>query len=173
MRGLGIDPGFTGALALVDRVGGKLKFVEGFDVPVVGEASRKRVAIVEVARWLEEHLPIDFVVVEAARLRAPVNATSGGAYMLCAGYLEAMVRLAGFEPYMVEPQSWKAKMGLKLERIKDESYGARKKRAKSLSRSVALRLLPGASTVIDRPGDHNRAEAMLLAIRGFDLHPMV
>lgn len=161
-RFLGVDPGVSGALAIVDRVGTKLKFVAVTDVVMVGEDSRQRVDIDVLARWLDSYMPIDDAIIEAARLRPPLRATSGGTYMMCAGYLECLVKLAGLKPKLIEPQVWKKTTGLQPVKVKGEAADKRARRAKQMALAKARRIFPDAE--LDQHQHHNRAEALLLAV---------
>lgn len=154
---IGVDPGLTGALALLDSERGLLDVQ---DVPTCpnGTASgsmRRWVDAEELRgilaswslRWefAREH-------VEAA-IERPIPMPSLPAQTIAAqfdtlGVLRASLQARQIAPVMVEPRVWKTRYGLA--------------RDKEASREVAVRLHAGAAPWVRRKRDHNRAEAILI-----------
>lgn len=172
MRALGIDPGSTdGGLAIVDRVAGRpLRLVDAIDIPTLGELAKKRVDVLAVARWLDQHAPIDIGVIERVGLMPDQDVGTGTVFMRSVGHLEAVIMLAEirFEP--VETVSWKKAFGLhNPPKIEGEKIGRRKTRLKEASRQKAIMMFPQAHSLLARKCDHGRAEAALIATFGIKL----
>ena len=110
---IGVDPGFSGALArvAVDRLGFET-LDASLRMPVDKTRWGKLVAVHALARWLREY-PADVAVIEHAQAMPKQGVSSGYNYGRAVGALEAAVRLAGPERIeWVTPQRWKRKMGL-------------------------------------------------------------
>lgn len=152
---VGIDPGVTGAIALLDSsgTGGGIAV---YDMPTMlrGRTSKKQqVNAAELARIVRDCAP-DLAVVEQVNAMPRVGAKAGmGAasafnfghsFGVVCGVLAAL----GIETHYVTPQVWKKRAGLK---------GS----DKEASRMRAVALWPQAS--LARKKDSGRAEALLIA----------
>jgi hypothetical protein len=152
---LGVDPGITGALSIVDCAPGRTPaLVSCIDVPVAGEGAKKRVAVGKLSEWLDKHdANIKVAYIERAQAMPDQGSSSGFLYGRCVGALEATVLLHGIPLRTAEPSVWKRAMGLS-------------KQGKPASLANARLLVTGSSEALTRAGDHNRAESMLIAVWG-------
>jgi hypothetical protein len=159
---IGIDPGTTGALAVIDHNIDDSRRVEVQDLPtmaVKGNTKRKhrkvdgRALMLMLSdirqRWgLGE--PITFAV-EDVRFLAP-GLAGGSAIASLAhsrGVIEGVITACGYRCEWVDAQRWKKRYGL----TSDKHAGL----------VCARRLFPGALESLKLAKHHNRAEALLIA----------
>ena len=147
MKVLGIDPGLSGGLAVVE--GGRLLGV--IDVPTTGEKAKRRVHVAGVLAFLQKHCP-DHAVIERAQSMPEQGSSSGFIYGRAVGALEAIVEGMQIPLTVIESVHWKKAHALI-------------KRGKEDSRQRAIKLFP-AAVGFERKLDHNRAEAALIAWYG-------
>lgn len=165
MRILGVDVGMGGAAAVFGHRGGPSNFpqvLDVYDMRTVGEDGAKRIDVLHFHLWVREFMP-DRAYIENAMLmpsrpgpdgaRRGMGAATGGRYMRSAGHQEAAVACAGVEVTLVSPAPWKRFFGL---------VGPNKNQ--SIER--AIELCPEAARWLSRKKDHNRAEAILIAVYG-------
>ena len=165
---IGIDPGLTGALAIVGPSG--LEHVE--DMPVMQRALaagkvKNQVNAAAVAQLLKEwtrgYDAVEILVVleHQAPFRIPGNKPQGSSSTFSLGHttgiLEGVVVALGFPLRVVTPVTWKKALGLP---------GGKKN--KGVVRARAQRLYPQAP--LTRVMDHNRAEAIMIARYGYEQH---
>lgn len=163
---IGIDPGLTGALALVGPKG--LEHVE--DMPVMLRALalgkvKNQVNAAGVAKILKEwchgydRVEILVVLEHQRPIHFPGQKPQGGASVfslgLTTGILEGVVVALGLPHREVTPGVWKKALSL--------PGGARNK---GVVRAKAQRLYPEAP--LTRVMDHNRAEAIMIARYGYE-----
>jgi crossover junction endodeoxyribonuclease RuvC len=149
---LGIDPGLSGALAIVERIDGIATLIDCIDVPVTDTERRRRVDCISVAEWIARHGPA-CAVIEVAQSMPRQGVASTFAYGRAAGSVEAIVALHRIPITFVQAASWKRKLHLAG-------------RDKEQARALALRLFPRQHALLARKADHHRAEAALLALIG-------
>lgn len=148
---LGVDPGLSGALALVELSTGAL--VDVLDMPVHRIGSKHALAEYELARVLDD---LAARIVEAW-LETPTPRPGQGVQSIATslrnyGVLRGII-VANFVPvHDVAPATWKR--AAKLSADKDES------------RAMAQRMFPGFADRFVRKGDDGRAEAVLIAAHG-------
>ena len=147
---VGIDPGLTGAIAILGPNGAIVE-----DIPVMANGSSAKVKNVinapELARLLRPHITeIDMAYVERVSTMPGQGVASQGSLMHSAGVIEGVLGALGVPVMLVSPAKWKKAMGLGSD--------------KEASRAVAQRLFPDAP--LGRKKDHNRAESLLLAEYG-------
>ena len=142
---IGIDPGITGGVAVLDD--GLSIIQELFDLPVLTVGKKKQINPYALATRLAPYRGV------AARLELvsamPGQGVSsmfnfGTSFGLCYGVLAAL----GCQVIMVTPQVWKRRAGL-IGKPKDQS------------RTVAQRLFPAADLTFKK--DIGRADALLIA----------
>lgn len=148
---IGIDPGKTGAIAIITDDGREAVYDFGPEaLTALSDLWARKRAVEAMGKEMEV-----FAMVEKPFAGSPEGrkqgATSmlnyGAAYGQAKGWLEAYC--IPFEE--VHPATWKAKMGM---RGKDKEF----------SRAKAMQIFPAlAGTRLKRKLDHNRAEALLLA----------
>lgn len=155
---LGIDPGLSGALAVLSCPEGREPFlVDVVDMPIVGEDAKRRVRVGAIAKWLDR---INDMVgqrpqvawVERAQAMPDQGASSGFIYGRAVGAVEACVLCCGIPLYTAEPVTWKKHHDL---------IGKDKSASLELARTIDR-----AAPALELAKHHNRAEAMLIALWG-------
>lgn len=157
---LGVDVGLTGALAVLDKDG---SFVRVEDLPIMNKGVltavvKKQVngaglaALLALVRGQPEKSVYAFVE-RVATFRKQGIATNGS-LMHSLGVVEGVLQALAIPYWLVHSQTWKKRFKL----------GKDKERA----RQLAIRLFPKAS--LSKKKDANRAEALLLAWYGWELH---
>ena len=149
----GIDPGKTGALAILHPDGS----VEFFDVPRIKLKGKDKPAWSLWAReWcmaLDLALP-EMIVIEDIAARPGQGVTSMFTFGRTLGFVHGLVTATTSCPvHFVTPSVWKAKLGLL-----NSDKGASREKCSTLYPSTAARL--------GRVKDDGRAEAALLAHYG-------
>ena len=154
MKICGIDPGVSGALALVDD--GKLVDVRDIPVEIItktdGRVRRKVDA--ETLQMVLADLAPDLVVLEHVHASPGMGVSSAFTFGQLFGTIETVVRLAGVELQLAHSSVWKRGMNVPAD--------------KKATVAEATRLV-GHSDFWKRAKDHNRAEAALLALFGHRL----
>lgn len=145
---LGIDPGLSGAIALLDRDGSLLA---AHDMPAVDHAVSPAAlrALIDALPGVPREAWIEQV---SAMPKQGVSSTFafGRAYGIAEGVVSAM----GIAVRFVRPHAWKSH-----HRVSSD---------KESSRALALRLWPSQAELFARKRDENRAEAALIARYGFE-----
>lgn len=150
---LGIDPGLSGALSLVECSSlNPPMLMACIDVPTHGEAAKRRVLTSAVYGWLQDR-KVSVAYIERAQAMPDQGASSGFIYGRAVGSLEATTLCAGIKLKTAEPSSWKRYFGL---------LGTGKASSLELARTVIC----GSKQSLMRAKDHNRAESMLIAVYG-------
>jgi crossover junction endodeoxyribonuclease RuvC len=149
---LGVDPGLSGGLALIEGAPGASRLLAVADVPTTGEKAKRRIHVAGVLKFIRSHGVPDHAVIERAQAMPDQGASSGFVYGRAVGALEACIEGLLIPHTVVESTSWKKAHGLI-------------KRQKEDSRQRAIKLFPGCPG-FERKLDHNRAEAALLAWYG-------
>lgn len=147
-RILGIDPGMTGGIALLDT--SSLAAVEVHDMPTV----HKAVDPAALAALIRELRP-DLAVVEEVGPQPRDGVIQ--AFSFGQSYATARVAclLLDVPVHLVRPQAWKAYF-----RLRGGPEG------KEMGRGLALRRFPASAKSFGLKKHHNRAEAALLALYG-------
>lgn len=151
---IGIDPGLTGAIAVI----GDGDFVAAFDMP----RSRRRAKgeqvnayeLASVLRQIIEGDAYSMVVIEEVAARPGQGVSSMFKFGESAGVVRGVVAAMGIPAFWVSPQEWKKDCGL----IKAE---------KEMAISRAVELFPCAAYSISRKRDIGRADALLIARWGY------
>ena len=151
MRILGVDPGIFGALALININDGAMpQLIAVIDVPTLGVKAKERVNTMIVRDWLVGQRP-DHALVERAGSMPKQGVASTFKYARAVGSLETVVACLEIPYSIIEPSAWK-----KFHHL----IGA----DKEASRQRVLQLFPGAHILFSRKMDHQRAEAVLIAL---------
>ena len=147
---LGIDPGASGALAFLDVVSWELEL---HDMPsfteLVNGKSRKRVDTFALANLIKSR-PIRSISTERVHSMPQMDVKSIFSFGRFYGQLEMSAAMAGIPFKDTDPAVWKRKMGVNSD--------------KDLSRQRAGLLVPAAASLLTRKTDHDRAEAIMLAL---------
>ena len=151
---LGVDPGLSGALALLDSDG----LITVFDMPVtarvVNGKTKNRIDAYQLGDWVAKNAPsIRVAIVEAVGAMPGQGVTSSFGFGFTAGVIQGVLAACDVAMQEVHPQKWKRQYGL-LGQPKDAS------------RAMASKLLPSAAHLWPRKKDDGRAEAVLLALYG-------
>jgi crossover junction endodeoxyribonuclease RuvC len=153
----GIDPGVTGAIALL--VDGRLEAVADLPAHAVSTGTVKRrldaAALAAIVRdWRGRHgVDAELAVVERVGSMPGQGVASVFSLGHTAGVVEAVLLTLGVPVEYAAPGTWKRAMGLTAD--------------KSASQAVASRMFPAHAGTWSRVKDHNRAEAVLLAAWGW------
>lgn len=152
---LGIDPGLTGALALLDHTG---RVVMSEDLPTIARGSSAKVkreinpaGLLHLLRIYSKD--IKCAVVEQVASRPVQGVASVFSLGHSYGTITATLAVLGIPVHLVAPTTWKRHAGLSSD--------------KEQARALATRLYP--SIDLHRKADHNRAEALLIARYGLGL----
>jgi crossover junction endodeoxyribonuclease RuvC len=144
---IGIDPGASGALCLLDTDNNTTKF---FDPPVA-KIKGKNVIVTNIfARNFKDLLPADHCVIEEVHSMPRDGSSSAFKFGTAFGMVKAFAAYADVPTTFVQPAMWKRKLKLN---------GA----DKDASRILAIQLYPKSAPMLQRKKDHGRAEALLLA----------
>ncbi len=147
---IGIDPGFTGAVAALDEQG---NFVSVVDVPtfeIVGGAKKKtRLDVVGIARIIRDLKPCK-AVLEDVHSMPEQGITGAFAFGRGLGVWEGILAALEVSTHMVSPLKWK--------KATMEGMG----KEKDASRLRALALFPTADLRLKK--HHGRADALLMAL---------
>jgi Holliday junction resolvasome RuvABC endonuclease subunit len=149
-RYLGIDPGLSGALAIVETINDVPVLVDAIDMPATGTGAKARVDIIAAAEWIAKHAP-SMAYVERAQAFPGQGASSGFSYGRAVGAIEAAITLCQIPMILIEASGWKRSLHLPG---KD----------KEAARQRALQLFPSQHVLLARKKDHGRAEAALLVV---------
>ena len=158
---IGIDPGLTGAIAMLDHRGA---FANLADMPVMerhGKAAYVKnqvnaAALCELLReWTTAYdMNETHVVIETPIAFPGQHVATTAAAFLTAGLVEGVVAARHYRHTLVAPKEWKKALGLSD--------------SKEQARARAIRLFPALADELKRVKDHNRAEALLIAKYGWD-----
>ena len=148
---IGIDPGITGAVAVVRD---SLAYL--YDIPTINVGKKKVTREIDaeglagiLVEW-ENADPFAVACVERTHAMPAQGVTSMFSMGVSRGIVLGVLAGVGFHTTSVEPQAWKKHFGLL-------------KADKEASRALAIKLFPGAADKLRLKKHHNRAEALLLA----------
>ncbi|MGB5178488.1 MAG: hypothetical protein WBP44_07140 [Gammaproteobacteria bacterium] len=150
---LGIDPGLTGAIALIDGE----RMIRIWDMPVTEKTTGKGK---EVNSYLLSDLIVDAMSmadrgllvakVEQVAAMPGQGVSSMFSFGYSAGVVSGVLGSLGVNKQMVRPQAWKRSYGLTG-------------RDKDASRTLAIERYPEAAPLLARKKDVGRADALLIA----------
>lgn len=134
MNYLGVDPGKSGAMAVVDGDGGLVEVI------------RLDNTLRDVWEWLDRHrAEISFAVLEKVSAMPKQGVASTFKFGMSFGHCEMALAAAGVRYELVTPAKWQGAMS------------CRSKGDKNVTKARAQQLFPGAKVV------HATADALLLA----------
>lgn len=149
---LGIDPGISGAVAIYRPDHRELITAE--DLPTKLLPNNKNViCISSFALWMDRYAPlIDFAVVEKVHAFTGEGVTSAFRFGEALGILKGVVTSYMIPVHSISPAVWKTQLRLGPD--------------KHHSRRMVKHLFPKQAKNFELAKDHNKAEAVLLAIYG-------
>lgn len=158
---MGIDPGVTGALAVVYyRSTTVFEVIQLVDLPVVNEVNGRVIDVLVLQSVLWTHAP-DMVVIEYPMWTRHDGGAQASTSWRNFGRIEATVAIScDALLHLVSPADWKKGMGLTLGKLAD------RKQKKAHALDVARKLF-GTDPHLKRVKDHDRGEALLLTYWGF------
>ena len=148
---IGIDPGLTGGIAILDSRNKELIRVE--DMPIIPEGGKKKVSGHGLMKIIGGYTrqDVQMVYLEKVGARPGQGVVSMFNFGRSYGAIESAVSVLGFPLTYVTPQRWKRSAGL---------VGS----PKDASRGKVLDLYPEAD--VHRKKDNGRADAVLIARYG-------
>lgn len=162
---IGIDPGLTGAIAIIR--GGQAVIADIPTLPLDGGGLvSRRVDGRRLAEIVRHHCPAgDAVQVccEAVGVMGGQNnaVQTQGSLMRSLGAIEAVFDVLRWPCLMVRAQAWQAHYGLVGKKAEKRDRGAM-----PAAIVKARDLYPSAASLLTRVKDHNRGEALLIAHYG-------
>lgn len=146
---LGIDPGLSGAVAVVD---GDKNLIAVFDMPVVVTKTKRKLDVFKLALQIETYA--DRIALTLIEDVGPMSGKEGVVGMfnfgLVTGMCHGICASLMLPIHLVKPAVWKTALGLG--------------RDKNESRFLAQRQFPEMKAHFERKKDDGRAEAALLAL---------
>ena len=156
---IGIDPGSSGAVAVIDGDTGLVHSVWNF--PTTIKANGKKIINTIELYWnLDELADIEndlIIVSEQVNSRKGNDMPSVFTFGVTCGRIWGICEMFVENVVYVSPQKWKKYFGI----IKSKEQTPTE--AKEMSRQKALELHPEAEEYLKRKKDHDRAEALLIA----------
>ncbi len=153
MNIVAFDPGINGGVAIIDGLG---DLVLCIDTPTIGDGTHRRIDAVTLATNLRNYTPYKFAVVEQVGAMPKQGVSSTFRFGQSYGTLLGIIGTLSIPVVHVSPAKWKKAMSL-------NSDGEE-------SRARAIDTWPDWADQMTRKKDHNRAEAALLALWGFQHH---
>jgi crossover junction endodeoxyribonuclease RuvC len=142
---LGVDPGATGAFAIIDRE---------LDVYALGEFD-KRDTVMELDRSVMK------CVIEESQAMPGQGVSSTFKYGINFGMWLEFLRIHRIPYQRIRPSKWK--------KVICDGGPRKGKEGKDYSLELARRLFPSAADMLTRKKDNGRAEALLIAIYARDI----
>jgi len=152
---IGIDPGLSGAAAIVERTDQADRIVDVIDLPIVGEGARRRILVPELQRFIVA-AQAEVAFIEDVHAMPREGVASAFKFGRACGAIEAVIAAVGLPSRLVQPKAWKKHHGL---------AGP----DKEPSRQLVIARLPQQTNFFSRKADHGRAESVLIALYGLDL----
>lgn len=152
---VGIDPGLSGAIALLNPL---TRSVDLFDMPLVASKAGQPVTdIHNLARLLfpKEETGPQIVILEQVHAMPKQGVSSTFRFGQNYGAIQMAVAGHGYDVRDVTPNAWK-----KYFRLNSDGEA---------SRGLAIQRFPEMAEQLKRKKDHNRAEAILLALYGLEV----
>ena len=154
LRIVGVDPGYTGAIAFLDP---QLMLLEVHDMPMGKSTTGKQELDLHKLGRILMATGASRAVAILEKVHAMPNQGSSSTFRFgeCFGALRMAVVGHGYEDRYVTPQAWKKHFKLNQD--------------KGVSRSYARSRFPAQAHLFDRVKDDGRAEAALIALYGAEV----
>ena len=151
MRIIGIDPGLSGAVAILDD----LKIFDIFDMPIMSEGKKNKnqlnsAQLVSLIRKNIDHNSDTFVIVEQVSAMPGQGVTSMFNFGQTFGAIKGVCAALELPIYFVRPSKWKKHFEL-INSSKDSS------------RTKAIEMYPKLSNQLTKKKDVNKSDAILIA----------
>lgn len=151
---LGIDPGVSGAIAVMSPTGDLL---DVFDMPILADGSKGRSTVnAPLLAAIIRETGATTAFVEFVGARPGEGAVGAFAFGRCRGVIEGVTAALGLPTVFLTPPTWKRAVG-----IPPGAAGA-----KDAARSQVVRRWPALASKFARVKDDGRAEAALIALAG-------
>ncbi len=151
---LGIDPGASGAIAVLSQ-GGHMVAVH--DMPAVevkvGKTLRNRVSAAGLRDLLQQYDACTMCIIEKVGGMTGQSASAAFTFGFACALAEGVAVALGMPVAYITPQSWKKSAGIATD--------------KGAAREAAMRLWPNQAKWFARKKDDGRAEAALIARHGW------
>lgn len=144
---VGIDPGFSGAIAILDT---DRKIISAADMPILGEGKKRQLDEVEIRNILDQG--ISHVFIEKSQTMPGQGVASSGRYMCSYGIIRGICVGMGLPYTLVHPKTWKKEMMRDMGKEKEASVI----RVKQLYPDIDM----------PRKKDHGPCDAILIARYG-------
>ncbi len=145
---LGVDPGLSGALAVLDVKNRSI--VSVFDMPIIQEKTKRTIDCGALGLKLSAFIDdISFAVVEDVHSMPGQGVVGVFSFGVSKGIILGMLGLSLIPVFLTPPAVWKNVMGLN--------------RDKDWSRTLATKLFPLSEDHFKLKKDHDKAESCLLA----------
>ena len=149
---IGVDPGISGAISVVENK----KILEVYDTPTMidGKKNKRQINSAQVTNIIKERLNNDkevVVVVEQVNAMPGQGVTSMFNFGQSFGVIKGICAALGLPIHFVRPTKWKKHFNL----IKTN---------KDASRTKVIEVYPEISEKLKRKKDSNRADAILIAL---------
>ena len=151
MRIIGIDPGLSGAIAILEHK----KVLNIFDMPVMseGKKNKRQLNSAQLVNILKDNMDDEkntIIIVEQVNAMPGQGVTSMFNFGQSFGILKGICSAMHLPVYYVRPAKWKKYFNL----INSE---------KDASRTRAIEIFPYFSANLSKKKDANKADAMLIA----------
>ena len=158
MRIIGIDPGLSGGIAILDD----LKIYDIFDMPIMSEGKKNKNQLnsAQLVNILNEHVlkkENTFVIVEQVSAMPGQGVTSMFNFGQTFGSIKGICAALGLPIFYVRPAKWKKHFEL-INSSKDAS------------RTKVIEMYPSISSKLTKKKDVNKADAILIARYFRDCH---
>jgi crossover junction endodeoxyribonuclease RuvC len=111
---LGIDPGLTGACAVLDgqRANGIVEIVALYDLPTIGTGKQREIDATALAHLIRAHTPYAFAAVEKVASRPGQGVSSTFKFGTSYGVIRGVIGTLEIPIRHVTPSKWKKTLGL-------------------------------------------------------------
>jgi len=151
MRIIGIDPGLSGGIAILDD----LKIFDAFDMPIMSEGKKNKNQLnsAQLVNIIKKHILPNgetFVIVEQVSAMPGQGVTSMFNFGQTFGSIKGICAALGLPIFYVRPAKWKKHFEL-INSSKDAS------------RTKVIEMYPSISSRLTKKKDVNKADAILIA----------
>ena len=150
MRIIGIDPGLSGGIAILDD----LKIFDVFDMPIMSEGKKNKNQLnsAQLVNIIKEHILTGntFVIVEQVSAMPGQGVTSMFNFGQTFGAIKGVCAALNLSIFFVRPSKWKKHFDL-INSSKDSS------------RTKAIEMYPKLSNQLAKKKDVNKSDAILIA----------